>query len=301
MATSLNIAELQRWLNEGRDFALIDVLPEEAFTERHLPGARKACVYEVDFLDQITNLGVRKDQPIVVYGTGPDALESATAAEKLDRAGYAKVFDFRGGQAEWKAAGGTFEGRSGKSFAARSPRDRECVVDVSKSTVEWIGRNLMSTHRGTVRIAEGRISVRGGALASGRIILDLQSIENADLDDPGMRQLLEHHLKSDDFFDVERFPTAELVLTSAEPFEDSIAGSPNFRFAAELTLKGVTRSIEFPAIVAEGEDGTVRADAQLEIDRTRWNVLYGSGRFYRMLGKHLVADIITLLVKIVAK
>jgi polyisoprenoid-binding protein YceI/rhodanese-related sulfurtransferase len=301
MSTSLNIAELQRWLSEGRDFALIDVLPGEIFEERHLPGARKACVYEVDFLDQVAKLGIGRDQPIVVCGAGPDSLESTTAAEKLDRAGFTQVFNFRGGEAEWEAAGGSFEGRGGKSAAPPLPRDRECVVDVAKSTVEWIGRNLMSTHRGTVRIAEGRISVRGGALASGRIILDLQSIENADLDDPGMRQLLEHHLKSDDFFDVERFPTAELVLTSAEPFEDSIAGSPNFRFAAELTLKGVTRSIEFPAIVAEGEDGTVRADAQLEIDRTRWNVLYGSGRFYRMLGKHLVADIITLLVKIVAR
>jgi polyisoprenoid-binding protein YceI/rhodanese-related sulfurtransferase len=301
MSTTLNIAELQRWLSDGRDFALIDVLPGEIFEERHLPGARKACVYEVDFLDQVAKLGIGRDQPIVVCGAGPDSLESATAAEKLDRAGFKQVFDFRGGEAEWEAAGGSFEGRGRKSAVSSSPPDRECLVDVAKSMVEWIGHNLMSTHRGTVRLAEGKISVRGGALASGRIVLDLRSIENADLDDPGMRQLLEHHLKSDDFFDVERFPTAELVLTSAEPFADSIAGSPNFRFNAVLTLKGVTRPIEFSAIVAEGEDGTIRADAQLEIDRTRWNVLYGSGRFYRMLGKHLVADIITLLVKIVAK
>ena len=72
-------------------------------------------------------------------------------------------------------------------------------------------------------------------------------------------------------------------------------GSPNFRFVADLTVKGATRSIEFPGIVAEVEDGTITAIAQMEIDRTRWNVLYGSGRFYRMLGKHLVSDSITLL------
>jgi polyisoprenoid-binding protein YceI/rhodanese-related sulfurtransferase len=300
MSILLNASELKRWLQERREFTLVDVLPEEAFAERHLPGARKACVYEVDFLNQIAKLGVARDHTIVVYGTGPDSLESATAAEKLDRAGFTHVFDLRGGRADWEAAGGEFEGR-GEARPTSSPRtDRECAVDIEKSTVEWIGRSLTSTHRGTLRLIEGRISVRSGTLSQGKITLDLRSIQNTDLADPEMRGLLEHHLKSDDFFDVERYPTAELRLLSASPIPDSMPGSPNFRFAAELTLKGVTQPIEFHAIVAEAADGMITAIAQLEIDRTRWNVLYGSGRFYRMLGKHLVGDWVTLLVKVVA-
>ena len=301
MSNSLNLTELQSWAHESRPFALLDVLTPEAFVERHLPGARNACVYEVDFLDQVVKLGLGHDDSIVVYGSGPDSLESATAAEKLDRAGYKRVFDFRGGRAEWEKSGGRFEGSGKATSSPRAPADRECVVDVSKSTVEWIGRSLTSTHRGSVRLSEGRISVSGGSLSGGRIILDMQSIENTDLDDPGMRRLLEHHLKSDDFFDVERFPTAELVLLSASPINDSMPGSTNFRFVADLTVKGATRPIQFPGIVAESEDGTITAIAQMEIDRTRWNVLYGSGRFYRMLGKHLVNDSITLLVKVVTK
>ena len=301
MSTPLSVSELQRWMRERRDFALVDVLPEEAFAEQHLPGARKACVYEVDFLDQVANLGITRDQSIVVYGACADSLESATAAEKLDRAGFKQVHDFRGGREAWRSAGGDFEG-TGQTATASPPRtDRECVVDIEKSTVEWIGRNLASTHRGTLRLLEGRMSVRETTLAGGSVTLDLRSIQNTDLEDPGMRRLLEHHLKSDDFFDVERFPTAEVVFTSAVPIADATPGTPNARIAAELTLKGVTHPIEFPAIVAESDDGTITGVAQMEIDRTRWNVLYGSGRFYRMLGKHLVGDFITLLVKIVAK
>ena len=105
MSALLKISELRNWLHEGKDFTLIDVLTEEAFAERHLPGARKACVYEVDFLDQVAKLGIQRDHSLVVYGSGPDSLESATAAEKLDRAGFTQVFDFRGGRAEWEKAG----------------------------------------------------------------------------------------------------------------------------------------------------------------------------------------------------
>ena len=125
MSALLHISELQNWLHQGKNFALIDVLPPEAFAERHLPTARNACVYEVDFLDQIAKLGIRHDDLIVVYGSGPDSLESATAAEKLDRAGYSQVFDYRGGHAEWEKAGGLYEGSGKKASAKLPPADRE--------------------------------------------------------------------------------------------------------------------------------------------------------------------------------
>ena len=129
----------------------------------------------------------------------------------------------------------------------------------------------------------------------------MRSIRNSDLEDPAMRQMLEAHLKSDDFFDVERYPTAELKILSAKRIPDATPGAPNYEMTAQLTVKDVSRSIAYPAVVSLAADGALTTVAQIEIDRTEWNVLYGSGRFFQMLGKHLVNDAITLLVKIVAE
>ena len=129
----------------------------------------------------------------------------------------------------------------------------------------------------------------------------MHSIQNQSVEDPKLRPVLDSHLKSDDFFDVERYPTAELKLRSAKLLPDATPGAPNYEFTADLTIKDVSRPITFPAVVSLGEDGALTSVGQIEIDRTKWNVLYGSGRFFKMLGMHLVNDMITLLVKIVAE
>ena len=301
MTTQIDAAELQRWISDKRQFALVDVLTEECFNAQRLPGARRASVYEVSFLDQIAALAIGLGDPVVLYGAGAGSLDSAVAAEKLERAGFSNLTVFGGGRAEWAEAGGTFEGDGSLPPAAPAPEDRRYAVNPSRSSLEWIGRNLNSTHRGTISIASGHISIIGGTLAEGRVLLDMRSIQNADLQEPMMRQLLESHLKSDDFFDVERFPAAELKLLSARQLPEAAPGTPNCEITAHLTLKAVSRPITFPAIVAAGEHGSLMAIAQIEIDRTQWGVLYGSGRFFRMLGKHLVNDAVLLLVKLVAE
>jgi rhodanese-related sulfurtransferase len=301
MISELDVSELQSWLSDGRRFALVDVLPEEYFEPRHLPGAKRACVYEVDFLEQIRNLGLATDDVIVLYGAGRGSLDSAVAAEKLARAGFTRVHAFTGGRAAWAEAGGKFEGGGREPQASTAPGDGVRTVNSELSTIEWIGRNMNSTHRGTVRVARGSITVRDGGLSGGAISIDMNSITNTDIEDAVLRQLIEAHLKSDDFFDVERFPTAELVIESAVPVAGATPGSTNYNVAGRLTVKDANHGIEFPAIISAGSDGVLTAVAQIEIDRTRWNVLYGSGRLFRMLGKHLVNDMITLLVKIVAE
>jgi polyisoprenoid-binding protein YceI len=301
MIATIDAVELQRWMREKRRFVLVDVLPDDAYAAQHLPGAKRACVYEVDFLDQVRNLGVTGNEPVVLYGAGTGSLDSTVAAEKLERAGVAQIFNFNGGRAAWESAGGAFEGGGARPVAAPAPDNRSYPVSPDDSTIEWIGRNLNSTHRGTVRIAHGSIEVRDSQLVDGRLEIDMRSIRNADIDDAELRGVLEAHLKSDDFFDVERFPSAALVIQSAAPVAGATPGTPNYRIFGQLTVKGITHPLEFPAIVSLGDDGAFTAVAQLEIDRTRWNVVYGSGRFFRWLGKHLVNDAITLLVKIVAR
>src|ERR1041384_831653 len=301
MITKLDALELQRRLREDPRLALIDVLPEECFNAQHLPGARHACVYEVTFVDQIKNLGLQPADTLVLYGAGRGSLDSAVAAQKLQRAGFTQLFDFSGGRAAWAGAGGSFEGTGAPVVGQPGADLRSYAVAADKSTIEWVGRNLNSTHRGILRVSSGHLTLRAEVLQSGTILLDLRSLENTNLADPSLRRLLEAHLKSDDFFDVERFPSAQLLLRSASPLRDATPGTPNQIVTADLTIKDVTHPIEFPAIVSLSMEGALTALAQIDIDRTRWNVLYGSGRFFQMLGKHLVNDAITLFVKIVAQ
>ena len=116
-----------------------------------------------------------------------------------------------------------------------------------------------------------------------------------------MRRMLEKHLKTDDFFDVGRFPEARFQLTKITATPDAVPGSPNFEITGGLTLKNVSRVLTFPAIFGITPDGLLAADAHLDIDRTQWNVLYGSGKFYEKLGKHLVNDVISLGLKMFTK
>jgi polyisoprenoid-binding protein YceI len=173
------------------------------------------------------------------------------------------------------------------------------AVDLEKSRVEWTGRSLTAAHSGTMKLSRGEIEVRGGQPIAASFTLDMQSIENTDIEDPEMREMLIRHLKSDDFFDVEKFPEAEFRLTKIEPIANATPGSPNAQVTGDLRLKDVTRALTFAAVLGPTPDGTLAADAHLHIDRTNWNVLYGSGKFYEKLGKHVVNDTILLGLKIV--
>jgi polyisoprenoid-binding protein YceI len=106
-------------------------------------------------------------------------------------------------------------------------------------------------------------------------------------------------LKSDDFFDTQRYPVAEFQLLRITALPNARLGTPSHEVAGELTLKGVTGEVTFPAIMGPTADGLLAADAHFDIDRTRWGALYGSGKFYEKLGQHLVSDEVSLALKII--
>jgi polyisoprenoid-binding protein YceI/rhodanese-related sulfurtransferase len=278
---------------------VIDVLPEEEFKAAHLPGAKNACVFNVTFLDDIKKLVPDRATELVLYGSSARDLASTTAAEKLLAAGYNTVNDYRGGFADWRAAGQPVDGDPGAQVREARPRDGTHQIDVKKSKVEWTGRNLTSEHTGTIKLREGSIEIVDGRLLSGSFTLDMRSIEDVDIEDEGMRQLLVHHLKSDDFFDVQRFPDAEFRVSRIKILPDAKAGNPNCELAGELKMKGVVREIAFRTILGQTPEGVLAADAHFDIDRTKWNVVYGSGKFYEKLGKHLVNDEISLALKLI--
>ncbi len=142
---------------------------------------------------------------------------------------------------------------------------------------------------------------KGGEAASGEFTLDMESIADIDLADAALNRILIGHLKSDDFFDTKQFPTARFHLRHIMVNRHAKPGNINAEVIGALTLKGITEELGFPALIEALPDGALAAEAHFDIDRTRWNVLYGSGKFYEWLGRHLVNDDISLGVHIVTR
>lgn len=276
---------------------LLHVLPEAVFEANHLPGSVNACVFEMVFVDKVRELAPDLGQPIVVYGAGEGSLDALTARDKLLAAGYTQVSVFEGGLAEWVDAGLPLEG-TGERPVESLVLDGRFQVDTAQSIVRWTGRNLFNHHHGTVRVKGGEIGLRQNKLLSARFEVDMTSIACDDLTDAGYNALLIRHLWDADFFEVEKHPTAEFVAKEARPIKDSTPGSPNYELNGAFTLRGVTQPLSFPALIASADGSRLTGQAQFELDRTRFGSVYGSGKFFRFLGQHVVNDLIHLHVKL---
>lgn len=295
----VSAAEVKSLLETSDSVTLVHVLPEEHFIQQHLPGSVNACVYEMVFLSKMAELVPDKNSRVIVYGAGDPSLDSAVAAKKLVSVGYVDVMDFRGGLAAWLALGFGVEGTGLQ--AESSDLEGFYAVDVETSVVRWTGRNLFNHHHGTVKLAGGQIELRQGKLQAASFTLDMNRITCDDLVDTAYNALLIQHLRDEDFFAVERFPTAEFVCEKAEPLPSCTAGTPNHTLHGHLTLRGVTQPLSFPAVIAAADADHLTGQAQFEIDRTQFGSHYGSGRLFAFLGKHVVNDHIHLHVKLQAK
>lgn len=300
MNATVSCAEVRKLIETG-EVVLVDVLNPEDYSARHIAGARNACVYEMVFLDRVGECVPDKGSRIVVYDASGTTLAARTAKEKLERAGYGSVAILEGGLDLWCASGYPLEQGEVSAAVPAVPRDGHYRVDPEKSTLEWSGRNVNNRHHGRIAFKEGEVSIQDGIPACGHFVLDMTSISNLDLQDAGWREMLHRHLRSEDFFDVERFPTATLVLKGASKIGSATPGTPNVEFSATLTIKDAARTICFAAVVDPQADGTLKAQATIDFDRTLWGVNYGSGKLYERLGMHLVHDLISVELFILAR
>lgn len=278
---------------------LVHLLPEEVFTACRIAGSCNACVYETAFLSKVADLAPDKSREIIVYGAGGSSHDAEAAVEKLEAAGYSKVFGFPGGIDAWREAG--FESESDGPLPSVPKLDGHYRVDTGRSVIRWTGRNLFNHHHGTVRLSGGELKLEKGELRGASFVIDMNSIACEDLADETWNAMLIRHLRDADFFEIEKHPTAEFVATSAEPIVNATEGVPNHVLHGHFTLRGVPRPLNFPAVIASADGSEVTGQAQLQIDRTEYGSLYGSGKFFRFLGKHVVNDHIHLHVKIHAK
>lgn len=160
-------------------------------------------------------------------------------------------------------------------------------VDTSKSSVKWLGKKVTGEHFGTISIKEGNLEVANGKVTGGKVVVDMNSIACTDLTDAGYNAKLVGHLKSDDFFGVEAFPTAELVITKVENNGNS------HTFSGNLTIKGTTNPASFTTTSVKSGKVTTYTGT-LTIDRSKYNVKYGSKSFFDNLGDKVIMDEFTL-------
>ena len=157
-------------------------------------------------------------------------------------------------------------------------------VNTKNSTVKWIGSKIASSHEGNVNIAKGVLAIEHGNLVGGEFSIDMNSIICTDLKaDKGGNKIVKH-LKNEDFFNVEEFPLAIVRIVRAEKGEGNM-----YEILAELTIKGITNPIKFQANV-DVKGKNFKATANMKIDRTKWDVKYGSGSFFDNLGDKAILD-----------
>lgn len=176
-------------------------------------------------------------------------------------------------------------------FVSATVYGQSLKVNVEKSIIKWNGKKVVGEHYGSIKIKSGLFEIKNNAIVSGTFVIDMNTITCADLEDEGYNAKLVGHLKSDDFFGVDMHPTAELQIKEASEFKNDKA-----HVKANLTIKGKTNAIEFEA-KKMGSEYT----ALITVDRSKYDVKYGSTSFFDNLGDKAISDEFTLNVKLVTK
>lgn len=299
---TLDRDKVRKMLDQGYDFLLLDILPAEYYDEAHIKGAVNACVYDVNFLPRVQEMAPEKLVTIVLYGSGAPSKACEVAVKKLGDAGYTNIFVYAGGLQEWRRARNPIEGSRLEGVPPPQLLNKVYTIDTQESVLQWIGRNITGAHFGTLRFLNGSIPILLRQPTRVSFMIDMNSIQDLDIQDAGWNHILVDHLKSEDFFDVQKHPTAKFDGTEFKQIEGGKGGgAPNYLVTGNFTMKGITNEIVFPAIITLREDGSLAAEAHFDIDRTLWNVNYGSGKFFEKLGKHLVHDFITIQIKLIAR
>ncbi len=230
-------------------------------------------------------------------------METIMAAGKLEQEGYKHINVLKGGLKAWRSDGLSLEGEAVDEPDVPQTllklEDRSYRVDTNQSVVEWTGRNPNTSHFGNIKIATGELAVKD-EIITGKFDIDMKSITNKSLEGDELQPVLIAHLKSDDFFLSSIFSTAKFEIHNSTPVKEPFLTVPNYSINGALELRGVKAEQDFMATVSKTAENGLTVEAHFDIDRTRWNIIYGSTRFFDHLGMHLVFDLISIQVRIVA-
>lgn len=167
-------------------------------------------------------------------------------------------------------------------------------VDTEASTISWVGTKPTGQHEGMMKIKDGQLMVEGETLVGGKFTLDMVSIAVTDLEGEEKGKL-EGHLKTGDFFEVEKYPTAMFEITAVKAVEGVENATHNI--TGNLTMKEQTKSVTLPAKVSY-QDGVLTAETpDFKIDRTEWGIVYKSSK----VGDMAINDEMGIKISLMAK
>lgn len=183
---------------------------------------------------------------------------------------------------------------SSLAFAANT-NTKSYQVSPTESEVKWEGKKVTGAHDGMVSVKEGNLDFKKGILTNCKIIIDMNSITNKDLTDKEYNQKLVTHLKSDDFFAVDKYPEAVFETTKIRKGKGK-----EYKIDGNMTIKGVSKPVGLTMEINE-KGGAINGTGTMKLDRTLWDIRYGSGKFFEKLGDKMIYDDFELTLKIVAK
>ena len=152
-------------------------------------------------------------------------------------------------------------------------------VDTSKSSINWVGKKVAGQHSGTVNLKDGSLVFKGSKLKGGTFIVDMTSLIATDLSGEYQGKL-NGHLKADDFFGTEKFPTATLVFKKI-----AVKGANIYSVTGDLTIKGITNPVTFDLATTANS-----ATTKFNVDRTKYGIRYGSKSFFDSIGDKAIDD-----------
>ena len=182
----------------------------------------------------------------------------------------------------------------GPSVDAPGKKATTYKVDTQKSVLNWNGKKVTGEHSGTIKLSDGMMMVDGGKLTGGTFTFDMNSIVNTDLTDAGYNAKFIGHMKSEDFFNTTKFPTSTFKVTKVTP-----KGGDAYDITGNMTIKGITNAVTFPATVKMAGN-TITADGKATLDRTKYDIRYGSKSFFENIGDKAIYDDFTVEMKLVA-
>ena len=175
----------------------------------------------------------------------------------------------------------------GAATATEPVADEKKEVKTDESKVTWKAYKVTGSHTGTVELESGALMFDGEKLTGGEFTVNMPTLVSTDLEgDSDSKGKLEGHLKSDDFFGVESHPTSKLVFTDVES-----TGKNSYEVKGDLTIKGITEPVTFDVSIYGS-----KATATMKVDRSKYDVKYGSGSFFENLGDKTIYDEFDLVV-----
>jgi polyisoprenoid-binding protein YceI len=174
-------------------------------------------------------------------------------------------------------------------------------INLNRSAIKWKAEKVTGSHEGSLKLSSGELNVENYTIKGGKFEIDMQSLTCSDITDKNLNQKFINHLKSEDFFAVAKYPKAQFTITQITPNPRPEAEGGNYIVKGNLTIKGITQEIEFLATINFKEKGGLTAFADVKLDRTKWGIRYGSGKFFENLGDKLIYDNFSVSLLIIAE